>query len=145
MRNAIRWLLAASLLLLAETSTARETFHDLSVDEAMKGPDSSALHADVPIYMQGQDHPAVAENLGVFTSNRRSNGVGKTDEQACARAFVSAIIAFQERAKELGGNAVVDIKSITKHNDLVSATQYRCVAGATMSNVALTGTVVKLK
>ena len=41
----------------------------------------------------------------------------------------------------MGGDAVVDIKSITKHNDLTSASEYRCAAG----DVVLTGRVVKLK
>ena len=145
MRNGIRWVLTASLLVLAQASYARETFHDLTVDAAMQSAGNEGVSKDIPFYMSGQDHPAVAQNLGEFTSNRRSNGVGKSDEEACARAFLSAIIAFQDRARQLGGNAVIDIKSITKHNDLTSTTSYRCVAGATMSNVALTGTVVKLK
>jgi hypothetical protein len=58
---------------------------------------------------------------------------------------MSAVIALQERAKREGDNAVIDIKSITKHNDLVSATQFRCDDGAFASNVALTGTVATLK
>ncbi len=49
------------------------------------------------------------------------------------------------QAEQLGANAVVDIKSITKHNDLVSATQYRCAAGNVIANVVLTGRVVKFQ
>jgi uncharacterized protein YbjQ (UPF0145 family) len=144
MRNGARFLLAALFLVLSQTSAARDTFHDLSVEAALKGPDAGLLR-DVPVFMQGQDHPAVAQDLGTFTSNRNTNAFNKSDEDACARAFMSAIIALQDRAKSLGGTAVIDIKSITKHNDLVSATQYRCDAGSINANVALTGTVVKLK
>ena len=45
----------------------------------------------------------------------------------------------------MGGNAIVDVESITKHNDLTSASEYRRVAGGVVANVALTGRVVKLK
>jgi len=64
---------------------------------------------------------------------------------ACEIAFLSAIIALQKRAMQLGADAVVDIKSITKHNDLDSATDYRCVAGSMIANVVLTGRAVKFE
>jgi hypothetical protein len=85
--------------------------------------------------MAGQDHPAAGDSLETATSNRRTNAFGKSDEDSCAIAFLSAIIALQDRATALGGSAVVDIKSITKHNDLTSATEHRCVAGALIANV----------
>jgi uncharacterized protein YbjQ (UPF0145 family) len=143
MKRVIQLVLLAMLAVQAPTSAARDTFHDYPVDAALKSPSASGLHS-VPIFMAGQDHPATGENLGDATSNRRTNAFGKSDEDACAIAFLSAIIALQDRATSLGGTAVVDIKSITKHNDLVSATEYRCVAGALIANVALTGTIVKM-
>ena len=53
--------------------------------------------------------------------------------------------ALQSRAQQMGGDAVVEIKSITKHNDLTSASEYRGAAGDVVANVVLTGRVVKLK
>ena len=94
--------------------------------------------------MKGESHPKVARELGTFTSNRRTNAFNKSDRDACHIAFLSAVIALQERARSEGGNAVVDIRSITRHNDLDSATDYRCVAGAVVANVVLTGHVVEL-
>lgn len=64
-----------------------------------------------------------AGNIHLQQEFERDNEV---DRSIVHRAFMSAAIALQERAKREGGNAVVDIKSITKHNDLVSATQFRC-------------------
>jgi uncharacterized protein YbjQ (UPF0145 family) len=132
-------------LLSASTAGARSTFHDLSVQSARDSETGKAKLQKVPFYMAGQKHPAVAKDLGVFTSNRRTNAFGKTDEAACEIAFLSAIIALQSRVQEMGGNAIVDIKSITKHNDLTSASEYRCAAGGVVANVVLTGRVVKLK
>jgi uncharacterized protein YbjQ (UPF0145 family) len=124
---------------------ARTTFHDLNVQEAAESETGKAKLLEVPFYLSGQEHAKVVRDFGVFTSNRRTNAFNKSDEAACEIAFLSAIIALQNRAIALGANAVVDIKSITKHNDLDSATSYRCAAGGLIANVALTGRVVNLE
>jgi len=54
------------------------------------------------------------------------------------------VTSLQTRAMKQGGNAVVDIKSVTQHDDLVSATRYRCAAGNVVANVVLTRRVVQL-
>ena len=123
---------------------ARDTFHDLSVESANQSELGKEKLLDLPFYMKGQEHPEVAQDLGVFTSNRRTNAFNKSDEEACEIAFLSAVISLQQRARKQGGDAVVDIRSITKHNDLESPTQYRCVAGTMIANVALEGRVVRL-
>jgi uncharacterized protein YbjQ (UPF0145 family) len=132
-------------LITASPAGARSTFHDFSVKAAKESDTGKAKLQKIPFYMAGQKHPGVAKDLGVFTANRRTNAFGKADEAACEIAFLSAIIALQSRAQEMGGNAVVDIKSITKHNNLTSASEYRCAAGDVVANVVLTGRVVKLK
>ena len=132
-------------LLSASPAVARSTFHDLSVQSARDSETGKAKLQRVPFYMAGQKHAAVAKDFGVVTANRSTNAFGKTDEAACEIAFLSAVIALQSRAQKLGGNAIVDIKSITKHNDLASASEYRCAAGDVVANVVLTGRIVKLK
>jgi len=144
MTKLIRCNIGAVLLGLTQASFAADTFLDLPVDAALKSPHASTL-LDVPVFMSGQEHPAIAKTAGEYTSNKRPNAFNKSNEEACTIAFLSAIITLQDCAKKEGGNAVIDIKSITKHNDLVSATQFRCVAGAMIANVALTGTVVTTK
>jgi len=124
---------------------ARTTFHDLSAQQAAESETGKAKLLDTPFYMSGQKHAKVARDFGVFTANKRTNAFNKSDEEACEIAFLSAIIALQDRATQLGADAVVDIKSITKHNDLDSATNYRCVAGSLIANVVLTGRVVKFE
>ena len=132
-------------LVTSSTADARTTFHDLSAKEAAESEKGKAKLLDVPFYLSGQKHAKVASDLGVFTANKRTNAFGKSDEAACQIAFLSAIISLQNRATQLGGDAVVDIKSITKHNDLDSATDYRCAAGGVIANVVLTGRVVKFE
>ena len=36
-------------------------------------------------------------------SNKKTNGVGRKDKEACEWTFLSAMIFFQDRAKQLGG------------------------------------------
>lgn len=127
---------------IAGVAWARATFHDIPVAEAKQSSQSGQLR-DVPFYMADETHPKVAKDLGEFTSNRRTNAFNKTDVEACHIAFLSAVIALQERAMTLGGDGVIDIRSTTRHNELSSATEYRCAAGNVVANVVLVGRVVK--
>jgi uncharacterized protein YbjQ (UPF0145 family) len=132
-------------MLAGSTAYARSTFHDLDVKQAAESEVGKAKLLDVPFYMLGKKHPKTGRDLGEFKANRRTNSFNKTDEKACQIAFLSAIISLQNRARKMGADAVIDIKSITKHNDLESATNYRCVAGNVVANVALTGRMVKFE
>ena len=134
--------LALASCLVASTALARSDLIEIPVKTATAHEKSSSL-LDVPYYMAGQSHPAIAKDLGVYRSNQRANAFRKSDEHACSVAFLSALIALQKRAQRLGGDAVVDIKSITKHRDLESSTEFRCAAGNVVANVALSGRVVK--
>ena len=140
-----RWPMLALLgaILIPAEADARETFHDLEVTGAAESELGRSKLLDVPFYMAGQKHPKVSKDLGSFRSNKRTNSFNKSDEAACRRAFLSAIITFQERAQRMGADAIVDLRSITKHNNLDSATQFRCAAGTFVTNVALTGNVVR--
>ncbi len=68
----------------------------------------------------------------------------KENEDACARALASALLVFKDRARKEGGNAVIDLKSNLNDREEASATEYSCMVGSMMVNVALKGTVVTL-
>lgn len=127
----------------AAPALAADQMLDLAVADAKASRHASAL-LDVPFYMAGEKHPAVAQKLGSWPTNQRTNAFGKAKTDACYRVFISAIKVLQQRAQREGGHAVIDIESNTKDQSLKSATQFRCAAGAAVANVALTGTVVKL-
>jgi len=146
MSQILRVVLLVSIVTLAPVSAgARSTMHDYNIKQAMDSDVGKTKLLGVPVYFAGQKHAKVASDKGVFTANRRTNAFNKSDEQACRIAFLSAVIALQARAEKMGGDAVVDIKSITNNQNLESATQYRCAAGNVVANVALTGRVVKFK
>lgn len=98
----------------------------------------------VPVYMSGQGHPGVKSRGRAYKSNKRGNSANKNDQNACDSAFISAIIALQERAEREGHNAVVDIYSVTKNKKHHSAETYTCNAGNMIANVVLMGTVVTI-
>jgi uncharacterized protein YbjQ (UPF0145 family) len=100
--------------------------------------------SDIKLYWGTQKTPAVATKMGEFTSNK-TNAANKSDQDACDLAFISAVIALQQRARKEGGNAVVNIRSVYKGEDSDSPTEFVCGAGKIMAGVALRGTVVKLK
>ena len=134
---------ALYLFSLAAPAAAADIILELEVADARASRHASAL-LDVPFFMVGEKHGAVASKLGEWPTNKRTNALGKAKTDACQRVFISAIIALQRRAQVEGGNAVVDIRSNTKDQRFESATQFRCAAGAVVANVALQGTVVKL-
>jgi len=134
-----------AVLWMPAAASARTTLHDYDIEQALNSQTGKEKLLDVPLYFADQGHAAVAADLGVYTANRRTNAFGKSDEAACKIAFLSALISLQDRALREGGNAVVDIQSITKHQDLSSETQFRCAAGNVVANVVLTGRVVRLE
>lgn len=120
-------------------------------DKVLKFPVKHALNSklgkdkmldDIRVYMVGQGHPGVGRTYREYQSNKRSNGL--SDQAACDKAFLSAIIGLQQRADREGGNAVIDIFSISNNKKTKSAETYSCLRGRSMANVILRGTVVRL-
>ena len=133
------------LLLLSAGGHARDSLVRVSIEEAMTTPDAeSALDADVKFFFGEQEHPEIEQQLGTYTSNKKTNAFGKSDQKACKWAFLSAMISLQERAVAEDGNAVVNIRSYYKKHDFSSATEFECGAGAMVAGVTLVGEVVKL-
>jgi len=121
-------------------------------DERLKMPIKDALEAakdrldpEIKLFFGDQAFPKPVRTLGTFTSNKKTNFAGKSDQTACDWVFLSAILALQQRAHSEGGDAVVNITSVYKNAVFKSATEYECAAGKIMGGVALRGQVVKLK
>lgn len=146
MKNISMAIALCSALAMSTAAVARDTKLMLPIAGGMTQPDAeSKLGSDVKFYFGNQSHPAVEKSLGVFPTNKKTNGVGKTDEFACNWAFLSALITLRDRALAEGGNAVINIQSYYKKNEVSSATEFECHAGGVMAGVALKGEIVKLK
>jgi uncharacterized protein YbjQ (UPF0145 family) len=142
----LAYLVLISLLLFSySTGQARDTRLKVSIEEALEwGEREGVLLDSISLYFGDQEHPAIDRDLGTYTSNKKTNGVGKSDQEACKWAFLTAIKSLQGRAAAEGGNAVVNIYSNYKRDEFTSTTDFECGAGAVMSGVTMVGTVVKL-
>lgn len=136
-------LLAA--LAVTGMAAARDDQRMYPLADALNTPDAIAkLDPEIKLYFGSQRHPKVAQTLGEWKTNKKTNGFGKEDKVACEWAFLSAALELQERARKEGGDAVIDIRSNYKNMERSSDMEYMCGSGALMSGVALKGTVVKL-
>jgi len=139
--------LALSLLActLAVPAFARDTELKLPFEDVLQMPEAKEkLDGSVKFYLAGQKTPKVLEKKGEDISNKKTNGVGKADDVACRWAVLSALVAFQDKAKSLGANAVVDMVSYYKRNTFSSPTEYECHAGGMIVGVALKGTYARI-
>lgn len=128
------------------TATARNTKAMWPLAEALATPGArEKLDPHVQLFFGNTAHPPVAQSFGVFTSNKKTNGTGKSDKEACEWAFLSAMLSLQERATKMGGDAVVNIRSYYDKHEISSETEYECGSGDLMSGVTFRGEVVKLK
>ncbi len=136
-------LLAASFL--ATSAWARDDHNMYPLDHALNNPlAQQKLDKSIPLFFGTQPHPKVLQTFGTWGTNKKTNASNKTDQEACEWSFLSAMDALINRAREVGANAVIDIKSNYKNIVTVSDVQYMCGNGAIMSGVAFLGTMVTL-
>ncbi len=133
------------VLLGAAPVWARDTVLHLPVEQVLDDSYSGGhLDGSVRFYMAGQSTPTVIKELGEGISNRKTNGVGKSDEESCQWVMLSALVALQQSAKARGANAVIGITSYYKKREYSDPENYECHAGNIMSGVALRGTYAKV-
>lgn len=138
-------LTALALLLIAPIGAqARETTHNFSVKDAAESELGQAKLYDVPFYMKGQKHPRVNKVVFEVSTEQSTRGAFRSDDDSCQVAFLSAIRELQNTAREKGGNAIVDIVSVTWNKETESSDEYRCVAGTFVVHVGLKGKIVKI-
>ena len=137
--------IVAGLLVTAWPSHARDTKYLLPIAAALEVKEAKdRLEGSIKFYFGDQSTPPIITKLGSDVSNRKTNSFGKSDEKACNWAFLSAMVALEGRARELGANAVVNIVSYYKKDVMSSTTEFECHAGAIIAGVALKGDFVKI-
>ena len=142
--------LAATLSLIALSAalispvTASDVF-SLPLDQAMSiSRTNGRLDGTVKFYFGDTPHPAVLHRFGDYVANEKTNAVGKSDLGECAWAFQSALLSLQKRAHKLGANAVINIHSFYKKEDVPIATEIPCHTGFLMAGIALRGDLVSV-
>jgi uncharacterized protein YbjQ (UPF0145 family) len=147
MRNSLTSAIAVLALVALGAAEARDDRQKFPIKAALKKSDAykEKIESDIPLYFGKQKTPLVEKRVGEWTSNKKTNAFNKSDQEACDIAFISAAAALQDRARREGGNAVVNIRSVYKKEDVASETEYLCGSGSVMAGVALRGTVVTFK
>lgn len=136
---------AVAAFFVTGSAIARDDLLTLPLKDALESADAKAkLSGDIKFFFGAQKTPKVQTKLGTFTSNKKTNFANKSDAVGCQIAFLSAMIALQERARAEGGNAVINIRSYYKKQTFSSETEYQCGAGSFVGGVALQGDVAKL-
>jgi uncharacterized protein YbjQ (UPF0145 family) len=124
---------------------ARDSVTEMSIADALATPDAQQkLDGSVKFFFGETAHPAVLHSFGNFVANDKTNAVNKSSARACEWAFLSALLQFQSRAAKLGANAVVDIHSYYKKEDVSSTTSIQCHDGFLLTGVALRGNFVTI-
>jgi hypothetical protein len=132
------------IIVLPQQTFPRDDRLMFPIDDALEMPAAQSKLQGIVFYFGNQKHPKILQDLGEFGTNKKTNAFNKSDKQACEWVFLSALMALQERARSLGANAVINIKSNYRGNEVVSETKYQCGAGHIFSGVALKGRIVKL-
>ncbi len=130
---------------IVSNASARDDIGSYSVNEALSTEQAKAkLGNNIKFYFGDTSHGTVSKKFGVYGTNKKTNAFNKSDREACEWAFLSAMISLRNRAMQLGGNAVINIKSNYRNNLTTSNDTFQCGAGAFVAGVALQGEVVKI-
>lgn len=133
---------AVAALFVANSAYAKNDIMRFPIAAALAEPDAKAkLDPNIKFYFGNKS--AGRKITQQLSSNKKANGVGKSDQAACNRAFLSALLSFQDRAKKEGGNKVVNITSYYYKNVFVSDKEFECGVGSIMSGVTLRGYIAK--
>lgn len=101
--------------------------------------------ADVKFYFGDQMHPPALSSYGEIRSYGKSNAFAKTPEASCCWTLMGRLKDLSARAKQMGGNAVINISSYNVDKQTSDSSEtFNCSNGFLMSATGLTGKVVKI-
>ncbi len=140
------FLILITLLVFSTDIQARDTQHNFSIQDALNSKAfEGRLNQNIKLYFGNESHPKTTKSLGDFVTNKKTNAFGKSDQNACEWAFLSALLTLEERAVAEGGNAVVNIRSFYKQNEVSSSTEFEYHTGLVVAGVALKGTIARIE
>ncbi len=124
---------------------AKDDLLMFDVEAALNTPAAQQkLNKGVSFYFGESKHPRIKKELGATRTNKKTNGFTKNATDSCQWVFLSAMMSLQNAAVKQGGNAVIDIKSNFKGNEINHDSQFQCGKGFIMASVAFTGIIVSL-
>lgn len=143
--SAIRIVLAtllAGALSSATVARAADVVVMMPVEEGLNQY-RAQLGDSVRFYFGRTPPPKVLERIAPITINKRTNAFKRTNE-VCHRAFLSALLALQDRARKLNANAVITISSYFNQVEVWSDSQFECHRSELMAGVGLQGVIARV-
>lgn len=123
------------------TGCGRDTKHNFLISDAMNSPLArETLDPDIKVEFAKGNGDILRKGL---VSNKKTNAANKSDEDACIRAFISAVKQFQQSARDAGATKVINLISYYRKSPFSSTTQYECHAGGVIAGVALKGDLAR--
>ena len=98
----------------------------------------------VKFFFGDEKTPEIVAEFGTHAVTPRTGAMGMSDEKACYGAFQWTLVNLEKRAQRLGANAVINIVSFYKRNELSSATEFECHVGNVIASVFLRGKFVRI-
>ncbi|WP_338765261.1 excinuclease ATPase subunit [Massilia sp. METH4] len=141
------------MLTLVLAASAAASLPAAAADRQMMMPIEGAFNVndakgrlgdDVKFFFGDQKTPKVLSKITSDSTSQKTNSVGKSPEEACNWAFLSAMLALKKKAESVGANGVINIVSNYKHKEMSSQTEFECHDGNIVSGVALKADFVKL-
>lgn len=109
MKKTLLLCMAGALMFAMEPlAHARDDKLMLPIAVALETKDADdKLDGSIKFFFGDQKPGQILKRLGNDMSNKKTNAFGKSAEKACNWAFLSALVAFEKKAKSLGANAVI--------------------------------------
>lgn len=144
MNKLVSMMVAAAAINCAMPVQAADKKVMVQIADAMNDNNAKERLNDVQFYWGKQATPKVLEKRGSDKTSQKTNAFAKSDQKVCHWAFLSAMLALQKRAQDLGANGVVNIVSNYGNNEYSSETEFECHVGNVVGGVALKADFVKL-
>lgn len=142
---AIAVLAATGIVASLLPAMAEDKIFSLTLSDALaSAPVREKIDGGVKFYFGDQRHPAVLQKFGDYVTNQKTSNFLKPDLKSCTWVFASALIELQKRAEVLGANAVINIRSYYKKEDVAIGTEVPCHVGAMIAGIALKGDFVRV-
>ena len=135
-------LVAATVALAgcAANDNGAGTFH-FSVADALNSPAAEGIiDPNIPLHFGKASGKVVKADV---VTNRKTNAVGKSAEEACNWAFLAGVKQLQAAALKNNANRVSNVISYYKKQPYTSTSQYECEVGNLMVGVALKGDLAR--
>lgn len=131
--------IGAVLAVAAPNAHAKRDYQAWPIADVMQNPDYMAQLSGVAF---SWGDTIVGDPIATTNVERATEGLTKSDKEACEWALLSALKLMRVHALERGAKSVQGLKSTVSGQPYSSETEFLCLSGFTHSRVFLTGSIV---